>query len=442
MATILRMPEVAANATHATLVQWVRAEGDSISIGESIAEIETDKAVIEIGAQGEGILAKILVKAGTDVAVGAAIAVLLAPGESLDAAQGLLGQTTERGSPGASVLSANSPPGEVAAAAKPTTASATTFEDAPVSSRRIFSSPVARLLARQNGIDLARVRGSGPNGRVVKYDVMLAVAAIGAGSVNATGAAMTRVVTASAQVATSVPSSRGAAASEASPWTEIPHTNMRRTIARRLVESKSTVPHFYLTADCRVDRLVALRAELNEDREQSISLNDFVLRAAALALREVPAVNVAWSENALLQFERVDLALAVSTPGGLMTPIIRDAASRSLLEISVEARRLAERARAGQLRAEEFQGGGFCVSNLGMYGVEAFAAIINPPQAGILAVAAVRAQPVVNADGQLAVGHIMRCTLSVDHRAVDGALAATWLETYRRLVETPVALLI
>ena len=442
MATILRMPEVAANATHATLVQWVRAEGDCISLGESIAEIETDKAVIEIGAQGEGILAKILVKAGTDVAVGAAIAVLLAPGESLDAAQGLLGQTTERVSPGAGVLSANAPLGEVAESARPAKASATTVEDAPVSSRRIFSSPVARLLARRHGIELARVRGSGPNGRVVKYDVMLAVAADGAGSVNVTGGAVTQVVTDSGQVVTAIPPSRGAAANDASPWTEVPHTSTRRTIARRLTESKSTVPHFYLTVDCRVDRLAALRAELNEDRERSISLNDLVLRAAALALREVPAVNVAWSENALLQFERVDLALAVSTPGGLITPIIRDAASRSLLEISMEARRLAERARAGQLRAEEFQGGGFCVSNLGMYGVDAFAAIINPPQAGILAVGAVRAQPVVNADGQVAAGHIMRCTLSVDHRAVDGALAATWLATYRRLVEAPVALLV
>lgn len=278
---------------------------------------------------------------------------------------------------------------------------ATLVDTTPVPGGRICSSPVARLLARRHGIDLARVRGSGPNGRIVKYDVMLAAAAIGAGAAAVLGVTATR------------PS-----------------------------ESKSAVPHVCLTADCRVDRLVSLRAELNAGRVQQISVNDLVLRAVALALREVPSVNAAWSESALVHFDQIDLALAVATPGGPMTPVIRNAASKSLLSISQEARVLAERARAGQLRAEECLGGSFCVSNLGMYGIDEYFASEHPPQAGSLAVGAVRAQPVVSADGQLTVGKFMRCTLSVDPRAVDGALAAKWLDSFRQLVETPVALLV
>ena len=434
MATILRMPEVAANATHATLVRWIKAEGEPFLAGDCIAEIETDKAVIEVNALEDGVLGKILAPAGSDHAVGAPIAALLAPGESAAAVRDLTEDAPRRDDARAGATIPSGGPAGVAH---------TTPQASPDPGKRVFSSPVARLLARRHGLDLARVRGTGPNGRIVKYDVILAAAL----PADRREEPMSTVARAIEEIPAGVtsgarPMSAGSFASTASPWTEIPHSGMRRTIARRLVESKSSVPHFYLTADCRVDRLVELRAQINEGRSDAVSVNDLVLRATALALREEPAVNVAWSDDAILQFERVDLALAVSTPGGLITPIIRDAASRSLLEIHTEARRLAQRARDGQLRSEEFVGGSFCVSNLGMYGVDEFAAIINPPQAGILAVGAVRAQPVVDANGHLAVGQIMRCVLSVDHRVVDGALAARWLAAFRRLIETPVSLLI
>ena len=434
MATILRMPEVAANATQATLVQWTKAEGEPFSAGDCIAEIETDKAVIEVNAQEDGILGKILAQAGTDYAVGAPIAVLLVPGESADAVRSLVDDGTGRADARSGAAnSSGEPAGDVH----------TTLETSQGPGKRIFSSPVARLLARRHGLDLTQVRGSGPNGRVVKYDVMLAAALLADRREEPTSTVARAPEANPADLtARARPIAEGSFARAASPWTEIPHTGMRRTIARRLVESKSSVPHFYLTADCRADRLIELRTQINEGRSEPVSVNDLVLRATALALREEPAVNVAWSDDAVLQFERVDLALAVSTPGGLITPIIRDAAGRSLLEIHSEARRLAQRARDGQLRPEEFIGGSFCVSNLGMYGVDEFAAIINPPQAGILAVGAVRAQPVVDVNGQIAVGQIMRCVLSVDHRVVDGALAARWLAAFRRLIETPVSLLI
>ena len=397
MATILRMPEISANATHATLVHWNKLAGDSVLTGESLADIETEKAIIELNAEADGVLANLLVKNGDEVPVGAAIAVLLGVGETQTDADRLLAGA--QAAPPAVIAESN-------AGAQPTVSQV----GSPARAGRIFSSPVARLLARQHGIDLATVHGTGPNGRVVKHDVL--VLTLDAGG------------------------------KPAGDWTEVPHTNMRRTIARRLTESKTTVPHFYLSVDCRVDRLVSLRAELNADQSQKISVNDFVLRATALALREVPGVNVAWTDTALLQFHDVDIALAVSTDKGLITPIIRDAANKSLLTISAEARLLAERARHGQLRADEFQGGSFSVSNLGMIGIDEFSAIINPPQAGILAVGASRAQPVVDDGGQIRVGQVMRCTLSVDHRAVDGALAASWLAAFRRLVEAPVALLI
>lgn len=441
MATILRMPAVSANATHATLVNWNKQEGDSVLMGESLAEIETEKAIIELNAELDGILGKLLVRNGAEVEVGAAIAMILAAGETdVDADPVSANAGTGAGTDATPSSAARASGTAVAAHAQTRTSPVPqTGITLPAPSRatalnqvrRIVSSPVGRLLAKQHGIDLARVRGSGPNGRVIKQDVQ-------------------RFIEAGAHSAHTAPSpiepdmnvsTAGDSVDDATGWTDLPHTNMRRTIARRLTESKSTVPHFYLSIDCRMDRLMTLRAEINAVPEQNISINTFVLRATALALRDVPGVNVAWTETTLRRFHSVDIAVAVSTDSGLITPILRDAANMSLAAIGTEMSRLAERARNKQLHADEFLGGSFSVSNLGMHGVDDFAAIINPPQAGILAVGAIRAQPVVQ-DGQIVVGHVMRCILSVDHRAVDGALAATWCGAFRRLLETPLTMLI
>lgn len=418
MATIIRMPEVAANATHATLVSWSKQEGEKISRGQSIADVETEKAVIELNVDAEGTIARLLVVNGAEVPVGAPIAVLIAMGETVADADRLLGAE------GLAVQAAAPTSVPLPAATAPAVAGDATPERAD---QRIFSSPVARLLAKQHGLSIADIVGSGPNGRVVKHDVMQRIQAIG-GSVSAS--------------AGTTPASVIDVRQAVGRYTDVPHSNMRRTIARRLLESKSTVPHFYLNVQCRMDRLVALRAEVNAQSPVKISVNDMVVLAAARALREVPGVNVSWTDAALRQFHQVDISIAVSTEAGLITPILRNVNSLSLTEISQSIRQMAERARLGQLRPEEFQGGSFSISNLGMYGVDAFAAIINPPQAAILAVGAVSAQPIVQADGTIVAGNVMSCTLSVDHRAVDGALAATWLAAFRKYIESPCLMLV
>ncbi|MBS0509157.1 MAG: pyruvate dehydrogenase complex dihydrolipoamide acetyltransferase [Proteobacteria bacterium] len=409
MATLLRMPEVAANSTHATLSAWTRQEGDTVAAGDCLAEIETDKAVVEFNSDAAGVLGRLLVQAGQEVEVGAPIAVLLAQGETAANVDALL---------------------QAAGAAAPTAAPTQQQSAAPVSAavtsatsdagERLRASPLARRLAAQRGIALVGLAGSGPNGRIVKIDIERA--------------ASQPAVAAPAAVAASAPS--GGAG-----YTEVPHSNMRRTIARRLAESKSTVPHFYLSVDCRMERLLALRAEINAAASRKISVNDFIVRAVAVALREVPQANVGWTDSAMRQYQQADIAVAVSTDSGLITPIVRAADSKTLSQISQEIADLAARARAGQLRPEEYQGGSMSVSNLGMYGVGEFAAIINPPQAAILAVGASRQQPVVEG-GELKVGTVMRCTLSVDHRAIDGALAAQWLAAFQRAIESPLSMLV
>ena len=414
MATLLRMPEVAANATQATLQAWTKNEGDTIAAGDCIAEIETDKAVVELNADTAGVLGCRLVAAGQDVDVGAPIGVLLVNGETsvdIDALIAAAGGSVQ--APHAEAASA----GEAVVAPKA----------AAPQAARIFASPLARRLAAQRGLDLAALRGSGPNGRIVKRDIEQAAAATVAAPAAASTPAVAR------------PSTPQAQAAEA--FTEVPHSNMRRTIARRLSESKSTIPHFYLTADCRMERLLALRAEINANAPRKISVNDFIVRAVAVALREVPAANVGWTETGMRQYHQADIAVAVSTDAGLITPIVRGADQKPLSCISAEIADLATRARASQLRPEEYQGGSFSVSNLGMFGVSEFSAIINPPQAAILAVGATQAVPVVE-DGELKAGQVMRCTLSVDHRAIDGALAAQWLAAFKRLLENPLSMLI
>ena len=409
MATLLRMPEVAANSTHATLSAWTHQEGDTVAAGDCLAEIETDKAVVEFNAETAGVLGRLLVQAGQEVEVGAPIAVLLAQGEAATDVDVLL-QAAGAAAPAAAPMGA--PVRQLSGVH--TTAAVTAGTGGP--GERLRASPLARRLAAQRGIALAGLAGSGPNGRIVKIDIEHA---------------STRPAAA--------PSPASAVA--AGGYTEVPHSNMRRTIARRLVESKSTVPHFYLSVDCRMERLLALRAEINAAASRKISVNDFIVRAVAVALREVPQANVGWTDSVMRQYQQADIAVAVSTDTGLITPIVRAADSKTLSQISQEIADLAARARAGQLRPEEYQGGSMSVSNLGMYGVGEFAAIINPPQAAILAVGASQQQPVVD-NGELKVGTVMRCTLSVDHRAIDGALAAQWLAAFQRAIEAPLSMLV
>lgn len=426
MATLLRMPEVAANATHAVLIAWTRKEGDAVAVGDCIAEIETDKATVELNAESAGTLGRTLVKAGQEVEVGAPIGVLLTNGETHAEIDALIAS--------ASGITISRGPAPVVASPSPAEAAAVT------PAQRIFASPLARRVAGLRNVDLSTLTGSGPNGRIVRRDVEGAAADSDAATPTSASPA-THISAPHPTQAEAIPKNAPQAITTSTGYTEIPHTGMRRTIARRLTESKTTVPHFYLTADCQVDRLLALRAEINAGAARKISVNDFVVRAVAVALRDIPGANVAWTETALRQFDAVDVSVAVSTESGLITPIVRAADTKSLSTISSEIASLAERARAGQLQPDEYQGGSISVSNLGMYGVSEFTAIINPPQAAILAVGAAQPMPVAR-DGEVSVATIMRCTLSVDHRAIDGALAAQWLAAFRSLMENPLSMLV
>lgn len=416
MAKLLHMPEVSANATSAVIQKWVKQEGDSIIAGDCIAEIETEKALVELMAEEDAVLGKILVASGQDIEVGAPIGVLFLNGEqNVDVAELLAKAGVSNDS---SELTATQVDPAVLPPAKPETDSARSSADKPVG--RIFASPLARRLAAEKGLDLSLLTGSGPNGRIVKCDVEAASAL--------------SVVPVTDH--TAVTNSLGAA-----DYDEIAHSGMRKTIARRLTESKASVPHFYLRVECRMERLLALRQQVNQTASKKISINDFIVKAVAVALRQVPEMNVSWTDTAMRRYRQVDICVAVSTDNGLITPVVRGADVKALSQISADVAELAGRAREGRLRPEEYQGGSFTISNLGMYGVDEFSAIINPPQAAILAVGATQQQPVVE-DGELTVGSVMRCTLSADHRAVDGALAAQWLGVFQRLIENPLSMLI
>ena len=412
MATLICMPEVAANATQVTLQTWIKKEGEVVAVGDCLAEIETDKAIVEFNADRAGVMGPTLIQAGQEVEVGSPIGVLLDVGETSVNVSALLAKTGDNASVTQLPNPSTSEP-----AAPPTLLSGSKVTP----SHRVFVSPLARRLAKQRGIDLNTLIGSGPNGRIVKRDIEAGSAVVVSSPVMA-------------QPSTVSPSTLG-------DYTEVPHSGMRRTIARRLTESKSTIPHFYLSVDCRMDRLMSLRSEINTAMPRKISVNDFIVRAVAVALREVPQANVGWTENAMRQYTQADIAVAVSTDFGLITPIVRAADRKSLSIISQEIADLAARARASQLRPDEYQGGSFSVSNLGMFGVSEFSAIINPPQAAILAVGMTQQVPVVE-DGAVKIASVMRCTLSVDHRAIDGALAAQWLAAFKRLLENPLSMLI
>lgn len=443
MARLLRMPEVAANSTEAVLSEWSVNENVTFVAQDVLATVETDKAVVDVEAEDGGVVLKTLVPPGARVEVGAPIAVLGEPGELVADLAALL---TELGvnEPADPVLAVRRDVPDTAAVPDPEGGTASTGhsapavplpdaeaevyaapESAPSPGARVFASPLARRLAKEAGLPVDEIDGTGPRNRILRRDVELAIAGRAGSASGATPAATTAAVLAS---------------SAATSYEDVPHSRIRRVTAARLTESTQNAPHFYLRATLRADRLLDLRAELNEGATIPVSLNDLLLKAAAAAHVQVPEMNVVWTPDAVRRFDTVDLAVAVATERGLLTPVVRDVASLSVTTLAARVRDLVERARNGRLRQEELEGGAMSVTNLGMFGTEEFAAIINPPHAAILAVGAVHQEPVVE-DGTLAVGRVLRVTLSVDHRPVDGVVAARWLSALVDLVEHPVRIL-
>ena len=462
------MPALSPTMEKGNLAKWLKKEGDKVKPGDVIAEIETDKATMEYEAIDEGTLAKIVVPEGTqDVPVNQLIAVLAEEGEDVKAAAAAVGKGAPAAKPApAKPVAAASPspraaprPGEEARPPPPPQArSAPAASAAPAprrsegmgdptrragtDSRRIFSSPLARRLASAAGIELARIQGSGPHGRVIARDIEAAKSGRGLAPPAATAAA--------GALPFAAPSDDNIRALfEPGSYTSVPHENIRKVIARRLTEAKLTIPHFYLTLDCNIDKLLTAREQINaaapKDKDgkpaYKISVNDFVIKALALALQRVPDANVTWTESAMLKHAHSDIGVAVSIPGGLITPVVRRAETKSLSVISNEMRDFATRARARKLAPHEYQGGTSAVSNLGMYGIKEFYAIINPPHATILSVGAGEERAVVR-DGKIEAAHMMTVGLATDHRAVDGALGAVLLGAFKALIENPVLMVV
>lgn len=433
MAAVVRMPALAAGATEAAIQSWLVAVGDEVSAGQPIVEIETDKAVVEYEAEEAGVLARILVDEGASADVGSPIAVLAAAGEDLAVAGRSVPAGQAEETPVTTGAAAGTESSEDGILLPPPTVEEFEPSSAPETPRRLFASPLVRRLAAERGLDLSSLVGTGPNGRIVRRDL----------DEHSLPAAQSPSTPAAPDVrAPAAPPT--AARTEESPAADvevIPHSRMRRAIARRLTESTSTVPHFFLRARIRVDELLDLRTRINEGRANRVSVNDFVVKAVAAALLEVPEANAIWTDQAMHRFSHADIAVAVSIPGGLVTPVIRGVDRMSLGEVSAAIADHVARARAGRLTQEELEGGSFSVSNLGMYGTEEFAAIINPPHSGILAIGAARPSPIV-VDGELAVGTVMTVTLSADHRVLDGALAAQWLAAFAAKMENPLSILV
>jgi len=433
------MPALSPTMEKGNLAKWLKKEGDKVKAGDVIAEIETDKATMEVEAVDEGTIAKIMVAEGTaDVPVNQVIAVLAEEGEDASAAA--------KATPSAPKPQATAAPKAEASKSAPAQQASPAPTAAPKSNGsggRVFSSPLARRLAKDAGIDLSRVSGSGPHGRIIARDVESAKsggAQMRAPSAPSGGGTMPGV---------SVPSDdQIRALYEEGSYESVPHDSMRKTIARRLLESKLTIPHFYLTADCDIGSLLRVREEINAsaptDKDGKpafkLSVNDFVIKAMAVALQKVPDANATWTEGAMLKHKHSDIGVAVAIPGGLVTPVIRHAEGKSLSAISNEMKDYAARAKAKKLKPNEFQGGTTAISNLGMYGVKDFAAVINPPHATILAVGAGEERAVVR-EGQIVAASIMSVTLSCDHRAVDGALGALLLAAFREAIEKPLSLM-
>ena len=423
MAIDILMPALSPTMETGTLAKWNVAVGDTVRSGDVIAEIETDKATMEVEAVDEGVLAAILVEGGTEgVAVGTAIARLAEDGENAaDVAAAPVS---------APALAPAVTPTEPVSPASPAPVKAAVPQQVPVTKgasegARIFASPLARRIAADSGVDLTALTGSGPHGRILRRDVEAAAGA----------PASPRPASPAASPA-AVPASPGASHTE-------PNSQMRKIIAERLQQSKATAPHFYLTVDCEIDTLLESRRMMNDRAPEGvkISVNDLIIRAAAMALIKVPKANASWEGDNTRLFHHADIAMAVAVDGGLVTPVIWAAEQKGLAEIATTSRDLATRAREGRLAPEEFSGGSFTISNLGMYGIREFAAVINPPQGAILAVGAGEERPVVR-NGQLAVATVMTVTLSADHRVVDGAVGAEWLQAFKGFIEAPVTMLL
>jgi pyruvate dehydrogenase E2 component (dihydrolipoamide acetyltransferase) len=412
--------------TEGNLAKWLKKEGDAVKAGDVLAEIETDKATMEVEAVDEGTLAKILVPGGAQgVKVNDVIAILTEDGEDASAVSAAPA-AKPAATPTASAAKAEATPAPKPAAAP-----------AAKSGGRMVASPLAKRIAEQQGIDLSAIVGSGPNGRIVKADLEGAPK----------GGAKPAPAAAGAKAPAAAPAIAGTQQFGEPDFELVPHTSMRKTIARRLQESKQFVPHFYLTIDCEIDRLLKVREEINAGAPKEgpgaykVSVNDFVIKASALALIQVPNANASWSDDGVKMYKSADISVAVAIPGGLITPILRHAEKKRLSELSMEIKELAGRAKQGKLKPEEYTGGSFSVSNLGMFGIKDFSAIINPPQACILSVGAGEERAVVR-KGQLAVANVMTCTLSVDHRVVDGATGAEFLAAFKRLIEQPLGMLV
>lgn len=408
MAELLRMPEVAANATEAVLQGWPVPENTPFDAADTIATVETEKALVDVAAETSGVILKTLIQAGSEVEVGAPIAVLGAVGETVDDFAALL-----------STLGVGTPTPAPAAVRRGVPAAVALDRE------RTFASPLARKLARETDLDVAEITGTGPGGRIVRRDVEEAIAG--------------RVVRPTTPAVVTEPTTR-AAAVETVPYTAIPHSKVRQATASRLTESKRTVPHFYVRGAARMDAFLKLRAKLNDGGPVKVSVNDLVVKATARAHVLVPQANVVWTADAMRSFTSVDISVAISTERGLVTPVLRGVELMTVSTVAATVQDYVARAKNGQLRQGELEGGSLCVSNLGMYGTEGFAAIINPPQSAILAVGAAAQQPVVRR-GKVGVATVMQVTLSVDHRAIDGALAARWMQTFVGLLESPVRIL-
>lgn len=429
------MPALSPTMTEGNLVAWLKAEGDTISPGEVIAEIETDKATMEVEAVDEGVLGKILVAAGTEgVSVNAAIAILLEEGEDKssikdnaygsDQIEVQNTQNSEQKSEGQPDINEPKTGKVISENTKVPLGKMQSPLIVNQDDVRVAASPLARRMAEHAGLDLAKISGSGPNGRIIKADIDQVLSQDNALKLPPVSTVTSPSIEPSAQ------------------YDAIPNNSMRKVIASRLTESKQAAPHFYMTVDCNVDALKQVRMELNEKVEGTkISINDLIIRASAIALKQVPEANASWTEEATLVYKTIDISVAVAIEGGLITPIIRDAGAKGVKEISVKMKDLANRAREGKLMPEEYQGGTFSISNLGMYGVKEFSAVINPPQGAILAIGAAEERPIIK-DGAVAAATLMTCTLSVDHRVVDGAVGARFLSAFKRLIEDPLTMLL
>ena len=443
------MPALSPTMEKGNLAKWLKKEGDKVKSGDVIAEIETDKATMEVEAVDEGTIAKILVPEGTqDVAVNDVIAVLAGDGEDVKAAGAGAASAPPKAAPTAQTPAAAKPAPTPAPAAAPAAKAAAPAPLAAVPAAqanghaRIFSSPLARRLAKEAGIELARIDGSGPHGRVIARDVEEARSGKGLKAPAAAPAG-------APSIAPSMSDKQIRALYEDGSYEVIPHDGMRRTIAQRLTASVQTIPHFYLTMDCNIGKLVEAREEINaaapKDKDgkpaYKLSVNDFVIKALAIALQRIPNANVSWTDGGMLKHRHSDVGVAVAMPGGLITPIIRKAETKPISIISAEMKDFAARARARKLKPEEYQGGTTAVSNLGMYGIKDFTAVINPPHATILAVGTAEERAIVK-NGKIEVAQIMSVTMSCDHRAVDGALGAELIGAFKMLIENPVMMVV